>query len=342
MQEFCEIKHLRRDTQENPAAHKMIEYRATIKANEPSVITIGNFDGIHIGHQRLLHQTCEMAQALQAKPVLVTFSPHTLAVVRPQLELPHLTTLEEKLALAKYIGGIADSIIILFTPAVAAMSADAFMDDLLQHFSIQGIVVGENFSLGHNRMGDIHFLQQYGQEHAIKVQSVPLAEHDTVRISSTHIRQLVTAGKISDTNELLGHPVIVSGIVQHGDKRGQQLGFPTANLRPDAKKLLPANGVYAAYAHIQNAHESDLQLRSPVYKGVVNIGVRPTFNGTERLVEVHLLDTNLDLYDKLLTIELIEHLRDEQRFSGIEALKAQITTDIQKAQHILASRRVSH
>ena len=283
-----------------------------------------------------------MAQDLHAKPVLVTFSPHTLAVVRPQLEQPNLTTLEEKLALAKYYGSIPDSIVVQFTPTVAAMSAEAFMNDLCQRFSIQGIVVGTDFSLGHNRMGDIHFLKQYGQEHAIKVQAVALAESDTVRISSTHIRNLLIAGDISATNELLGHPVIVSGIVQHGDKRGQQIGFPTANLRPTAKKLLPANGVYAVYVHIQNAHESDLQLSSPVYNGVANIGIRPTFNGTERLVEVHLLNTNLDLYDKLLTIELIEHLRDEQRFSGIEALKAQILADIQKAQHILAVRRVNH
>jgi riboflavin kinase/FMN adenylyltransferase len=191
-------------------------------------------------------------------------------------------------------------------------------------------------------MGNVEFLKQYGQEHAIKVQSITLTESETVRISSTHIRKLLIAGQISAANELLGYPMIVSGIVQHGDKRGQQIGFPTANLRPDAKKLLPANGVYAAYVHIQNAQERDLQLTSPVYKGVVNIGIRPTFNGTERLVEVHLLGTNLDLYDKLLTIEFIEHLRDEQRFSGIEALKAQIVIDIQKALHILAIRRVSH
>jgi riboflavin kinase/FMN adenylyltransferase len=117
----------------------MTEYQATIKANEPSVITIGNFDGIHLGHQRLLQETCAMAQALHCKPVLVTFSPHTLAVVRPEIEPPHLTTLEEKLALTKYYSGIVDSIIIRFTPAVAAMSADAFMNDLRQHFSLHGI-----------------------------------------------------------------------------------------------------------------------------------------------------------------------------------------------------------
>jgi riboflavin kinase/FMN adenylyltransferase len=315
----------------------MIEYQATIQANEPGVITIGNFDGIHLGHQRLLHKTCEVAQALHCKPVFVTFSPHTLAVVRPQIELRYLTTLEEKLALAKAYGGISDSIIITFTPEVAAMPADAFMNDLLQRFSIQGIVVGADFSLGRNRMGDVQFLQHYGQEHALEVYAVALAQADEVRISSTHIRTLLTEGKISAANELLGHPTIASGIVQHGDKRGRQIGFPTANLRPAAHKLLPADGVYAAYVHIQNAQERDLQLASTVYKCVVNIGVRPTFNGTERLVEVHLLDTDLDLYDKLLTVEFIEHLRSEQRFSGIDALKAQIVTDVQKASRILQS-----
>lgn len=283
-----------------------------------------------------------MAQALHCKPVLVTFSPHTLAVVRPQIELRYLTTLAEKLALAKAYGGISDSIIVTFTPEVAALSAEAFMNGLLQRFSIQGIVIGADFSLGRNRTGDVQFLKQYGQEHALKVHAVTLAEAEAVRISSTRIRALLTEGKISAANELLGHPMIVSGIVQHGDKRGRQIGFPTANLRPDAHKLLPADGVYAAYAHIQNAQESDLQLASTVYKCVVNIGVRPTFNGKEHLVEVHLLDTDLNLYDKLLTVEFIEHLRSEQRFSGIEALKAQIMIDVQKAHHILTIRRVSH
>jgi riboflavin kinase/FMN adenylyltransferase len=272
----------------------------------------------------------------------VTFSPHTLAVVRPQAERPHLTTLAEKIALTKNYGRIVDTIIIRFTPVVAAMSAEAFMDDLCQHFSIRGIVVGEDFSLGRDRMGNAQFIKQYGQANAIDVQTVALAESDTVRISSTYIRTLVAAGQVNVANELLGHPVLVSGTVQHGEKRGRQIGFPTANLRIEANKLLPADGVYAGYVHIQNAHESDLQLTSPVYKGVVNIGVRPTFNGTERLVEVHLLNTNPDLYDKLLIIEFIEHLRGEQRFSGIEALKAQIVADIQKAQHILTIRRVSH
>jgi riboflavin kinase/FMN adenylyltransferase len=319
----------------------MVEYQATIKANEPCVITIGNFDGIHLGHQQLLRETYELAHTLQYKPVLVTFSPHTLSVVRPQAELRLLTTLEEKLALTKLYGHISDNIVITFTPEVVAMSANAFINDLRQRFSIQGIVVGADFSLGRHRMGNVQFLQAYGQAYAITIHSVSLAEAQARRISSTRIRALVSEGKINEANELLGHPMIVSGIVQHGDQRGRLIGFPTANLRPDASKLLPADGIYAAYVHIQNPEDRDLQLTSPAYASVVNIGVRPTFNGTVRLVEAHLLDTHLDLYDKLLIVEFIDHLRGEQHFSGIDALKQQIILDAQKAHHVLSMRRVS-
>src|SRR5881227_3446579 len=133
--------------------------RTTVTRTEPIVITIGNFDGVHIGHQRLMHQLQNTAQQLISKPVLITFSPHTLIVVRPDIDVRYLTTLEEKLALAKKYGGIADSIVINFTPAVAAISAGEFMQELSAHFNIKGMVVGTNFSLGHNRMGNVAFLQ---------------------------------------------------------------------------------------------------------------------------------------------------------------------------------------
>jgi riboflavin kinase/FMN adenylyltransferase len=153
-----------------------MEYTTTLFDNEPIVITIGNFDGVHCGHQRLMHQLDAIAREIHCKPVLVTFSPHTLLVVRPEIQLECLTTLEEKLALAKYYGGINDSIVVHFTPEVAALSATAFMDMLRTNFSLRGMVVGEDFSLGHNRMGDITFLQQYGKEHDILVQPIALEE----------------------------------------------------------------------------------------------------------------------------------------------------------------------
>jgi len=371
-----------------------MEYQTTLSPHEPITITIGNFDGIHLGHQRLLHEVGEMARTLQCKPVLVTFWPHTLLVVRPDIDIRYLTNQDEKLALAKQYGGIADSIVITFTPEVAAMSAEDFMNHLCQHFSIHGMVVGADFSLGHKRMGDIKFLEHYGQQHNIQLHTVSLAEAHQNRISSSRIRTLLSQGDIAQANELLGHPVIVSGIVRQGAKRGRMLGFPTANLHPDARKLLPADGVYAAIVHVQENQESDLLAPSRVYKdvadvtdvgmsgrgvgdsveietykdvadvgmggrgvgdsveietaeihtykSVVNIGTRPTFNEKERLVEVHLLDANLDLYDRKLTVEFIEHLRGEQRFPSIDALKVQISADVQKAHYILTVRSVSN
>ncbi|HYT35083.1 MAG TPA: bifunctional riboflavin kinase/FAD synthetase [Ktedonobacteraceae bacterium] len=311
-----------------------MEYTTTVAAIKPITITIGNFDGVHLGHQRLMRQLCATAQQLNSKPVLVTFSPHTLMIVRPDIDVRYLTTLEEKLALTKIYGNIADNVVINFTPAVAAMSANDFMFSLATHFSIKGMVIGANFSLGHNRMGDVTFLQQYGQKHNIVVLPIPLEEAETTRISSTRIRALVSDGQISEANELLGHPLTLSDIVKRGEQRGRLLGFPTANLHPETHKLLPADGVYAVRTSINDVI-SDAASPSPVYNGVVNIGVRPTFNEKEHIVEVHLLDVQPDLYDKRITIDFIARLRSEQRFANIDALKSQIAADVQQARQIL-------
>jgi riboflavin kinase / FMN adenylyltransferase len=311
-----------------------MEYTTTLSANDPIAITIGNFDGIHKGHQRLMHELRVIAQRLNARPVLVTFVPHTLLVVRPDFDLQCLTTLEEKLALADRYGHISDSIVINFTAEVAKLSANDFLDSLRERFIIRGMVVGADFSLGHNRLGNIGFLQGYGQEHDIVVQALQLEEAEQTRISSTRIRTLVSEGNISEANTLLGHPVIVSGMVVRGDLRGRLLGFPTANLLPEPHKLLPADGVYAAQTRIGNLLQRDMLRDNPVFNSVVNIGVRPTFGGQKRLVEAHLLDVDLDLYDQCITLDFIARLRNEQRFPGIEALKAQIATDVQRARQI--------
>ncbi|MBA2678539.1 MAG: riboflavin biosynthesis protein RibF, partial [Ktedonobacteraceae bacterium] len=234
------------------------------------------------------------------------------------------------------------SIILHFTPEVAALSAEEFMDNLCTRFNVKGLVVGSDFSLGRNRMGNVEFLADYGKRHQIRVEAMSLEGSQQVRISSTRIRTLVSEGQIAEANALLGHPVVLGGRVVHGDERGRLLGFPTANLRPEPHKLLPANGVYAVRATIHDNEPSDLDETSTVYTGVANIGVRPTFNGKERLVEVHLLDVDLLLYDKYLRVDIIDHLRGEQRFPNIEALKTQITADAEQARQILAVRRVSN
>ena len=333
----------------------------------PVAITIGNFDGIHRGHQHLMHELRTTAESLGSIPMLVTFEPHTLMVVRPDIDVKLLTTTPEKLALVKRYAHIDEHMLIHFTREVAAMSATEFMDTLRERFPLSALVVGENFSLGNRRMGDVAFLTGYGQEHGIVVRSIPLTEEHHERISSTRIRALVSDGDVGAANELLGHPVLVGGIVMHGDERGRLLGFPTANLQPEPHRLVPANGVYAVRVRIyqqeptlirivdrssdsdtaetgntadtmtsgRRVQQSDFMEGSTVYNGVANIGVRPTFNGTERRVEVHLLDVTLDLYDQYLSVEIIARLRGEQRFAGIDALKAQIAADAQQARHLL-------
>ena len=307
-----------------------MQYSTTLKGTEPIVITIGNFDGIHKGHQELLHETSRLAERLNSRPVFLTFSPHTLKVVRPDINLRSLTTLEEKLDLARVYGGISDSIVIEFTPEVAAMSATAFMDDLRAHFPVRGLVVGENFSLGHKRMGDIAFLQNYGEAHNIEVQPIPLKEFEYQRISSTRIRGLISEGKVEEAQELLGHAPMLHGIVVRGDQRGRLLGYPTANLVPPDEKLIPANGIYAARVFVQKPVQSDashsprvfIDARIPTgetsnrwdaYTSAVSVGVRPTFDKKDLLVEAYLLDVEgLDLYGQCISIHFLARLRDEQ------------------------------
>lgn len=314
-----------------------MKFDTTLSENEPIAITIGNFDGIHKGHQHLMQELRETAAQLNCKPVLVTFSPHTLMVVRPEIDVQVLTTLEEKLALVQRCGGIDESIVISFTPEVMAMSASDFLDTLRAHFSICALVVGENFSLGHKRMGDVAFLEEYGQQHGIVIRSIPLEADLQTRISSTRIRNLVSEGRVSEANELLGHPVTMSGVVIHGDHRGRLLGFPTANLRPVPHKLIPPNGIYAVRVSVPETESTtgDSSTGSHVYTGVASIGVRPTFNGKERLIEAHLFDINPDLYDIRITIDFIAYLRNEERFASVEALKAQMVSDAQQARQIL-------
>lgn len=331
-----------------------MEYSTTLTGTEPVVITIGNFDGIHKGHQSLMQETRALASKLGSRPVVLTFQPHTLAVVRPETNLQLLTTLEEKIALARAYGRIQDTIVVDFTPAVAAMSASEFMDALRARFQLRGLVVGANFNLGHNRMGDVTFLQAYGQAHGIEVHAIRLEEIQDQQVTSTRIRKLVSEGDVTGASKLLGYDVLLNGIVARGDQRGHLLGFPTANIHPPVGKLIPANGVYAARVFVRKNLDQSDATHSPcvyidvrvnkgkiseywdVYPGAVNIGVRPTFDGQIRLVEAHLLDMEgLDLYGQCMSIHFLARLRSEQRFAGIEALKAQIAEDVRNARQLL-------
>ncbi|HEV2580773.1 MAG TPA: bifunctional riboflavin kinase/FAD synthetase [Ktedonobacteraceae bacterium] len=321
-----------------------MELTTTLSPEQPIAITIGNFDGIHRGHQRLLYELGEAARETGSAPVMVTFDPHTLLVVRPDIKLECLTTLEEKLLLARRYGGVSGTIVVHFTKELAGVSAAEFLDELRARFAIRALVVGSNFSFGHNRQGNVTFLRQYGQEHGIVVRAIELEEAERARISSTRIRSLVSEGQIIEANELLGHPVITNGIVVRGDQRGRQLGFPTANLVPQPQKLLPANGIYAARVYVGEMAKSDGSVNvavvydeaRTVWKSAVSVGVRPHFDGQKRLVEAYLLDTELDLYGRLIIIEFVARLRGEQRFNSLDELIAQIASDVEQTRQLLS------
>lgn len=318
-----------------------MHYQTTLQKGTPIAITIGNFDGLHRGHQQLLRTLKDVAAENGCVPVFITFTPHTLAVVRPDIEVKTLTTLPEKLALVQNLGGIQDSLVIAFDRDVAQMTADAFLDAIDSEFPLKAIVVGSNFSLGKNRMGDIHFLQEYTRQHGIALSALPLTEEAADRISSTRVRTLVKEGRVEEANLLLGYTLRLSGEVIHGDKRGRELGFPTANMKPASDRLLPADGIYVVRVHV--AAESDSTAPSPVYNGVTSIGIRPTFGLKERLIETYILDQHLDLYGKHVTLEFLTRLRGEERFDSVEALIEQMNADVQQAREIFKTdRRVSH
>lgn len=302
----------------------------------PTFLTIGNFDGLHRGHQALLRRLQALAAASADRPLtgLITFDPHPLAVLRP--DQPHLllTTPQERLDLAATLG-IDLGVIQTFTPAIAQLEARDFLLLLKRHLNLRGLVVGPDFALGRRRRGDIATLRQLGEELAYSVHVVePIHWQGELQVRSSGIREALVQGDVRTAATLLGRFYSVRGPVVEGDRRGRQLGIPTANVQTAPEKLLPANGVYASLAHVQTA-------QGPVsYASVTNLGVRPTVDGFHWRLETHLLDFPTPghsdtLYGQLLQVDFVEHLRGEQHFGSLEALVAQIHADIAQARPLL-------
>jgi riboflavin kinase/FMN adenylyltransferase len=298
---------------------------ATLTPDTPYALTVGVFDGIHLGHQHLIQQTARAAAALGGKAGMITFWPHPLEVLHPERPVRYLTMLEEKLELLQALGKLDLVVVMPFTPALAQTSAGGFIDLLMNHLALRVLVEGADFVFGHNREGNMAFLSAYGQTHGFAVETVSLQLADQQRISSTNIRALLEEGQVAEAAALLGRPYSARGLVMQGDKRGRLLGFPTANLGIDPQKILPADGVYAVRVRVEDV----------VYGGAMNIGVRPTVDGTRHLSEVHVLDMQRDLYGKELEVQFIARLRGERRFAGVEALQAQIAADVQQARMAL-------
>lgn len=290
------------------------------EAIQPTCLTTGTFDGVHVGHVKILDRLNAIAREEGLRSAMLTFHPHPRKVLFPDDHgLNLLTTLDEKLERLD-AAGIQDVIIHPFSRAFSRFDPIAYVRDLLvDQLSMQHMVIGYDHRFGRNRKGDIQQLMDMSPLYGFKVTEIAVKEVDDVNVSSTKIRRALENGDIDTANTFLGYRYRFSGTVVQGKKRGKGLGFPTANIEvEDDTKLIPKEGVYAVNAYIE-----DVEL-----KGMMNIGVNPTFeDGTEKTVEVNLFDFSSEIYGKSITIELKKYLRAEKRFSDVDALKEQMEKD---------------
>ena len=303
------------------------EELAKVKPQKETLLTVGVFDGVHLGHQRLLTHLRNEAQQRDLLTGVVTFKSHPQKVLSRGSKLLWLSNLETRTNLLRSFG--IDVIVTLpFTPQLAELTAREFVQLLKDYLKMRGLVVGPDFALGKNREGSADQLRLLGQEMGFIVEVVPPVVLDGQVISSSAVRLALAQGDMETVEKLFGRPFSLSGRVVTGDRRGRILGFPTANLDVEPEQALPSDGVYVTVAHID--HES--------LPSVTNIGVRPTFGGGKRLVEAYLLDYEGELREQRLRIDLLDKLRDEKHFDTAEELKAQIRKDVEQARAILDKR----
>jgi riboflavin kinase/FMN adenylyltransferase len=288
------------------------------------VLTIGVFDGVHLGHKYLISQLKELAWQQDLLSGVVTFRQHPRAMMSPQNRVPFLINLEQRIALLKN-EGVEAVIALSFTHELAQLSARQFVNLLKQYLRMRGLVIGPDFALGRDREGNTRMLPKLGHDMNFSVTVVPPLIVDDEVVSSTTIRKALIEGDMKKVLRLAGRHFSLHGLVTTGTGQGTELGFPTANLDIGPEQAIPADGVYATWAHIDNK----------AYQSVTNIGIRPTFGGGERTIEVYVLDYQSDLYRRELRIDILERLRDERQFDNLEELKRQITEDIKEGRAIL-------
>jgi len=281
-------------------------------------LSIGVFDGVHRGHQMLIERMVTEASARDLTAGIVTFHPHPVSVVQPDVKITYLESLERRVEMLRDLG--TDFVAVLqFTSELQQVSAFDFSRLLVEEARMRLLVVGDDFRFGRGGEGNIEVLTEIGSELGFEVIAVPLLDDGSTPVSSTRVRDALQAGEMESVSELLGHPFLLRGPVLHGDERGRQIGFPTLNIGVSADRWLPPNGVYVTKAFVGDR----------VFNACTNIGVRPTFAGDQKLlVETHLLDFEGDLYGELVTIELVHRLRAERKFDGIDVLRAQIQSDL--------------
>jgi riboflavin kinase/FMN adenylyltransferase len=298
-------------------------------------LTIGSFDGVHLGHQTLVEKMVMHAHQNGNPTAVLTFFPHPSVVLRGRKPAFYITRPEEK---AELLGELGVDYVVTqtFDDQLSQVPASDFVQLLLRHLNFKDLWIGEDFALGHDREGDRNFLAQKGQESGFKVHVVAPVFMGGEVVSSTRVREALRSGDVGRVETYLGRPFTLPGVVVPGAGRGKGLGIPTANLEIWEQRAYPRSGVYACFAHIGDDRQR--------WKTVTNIGIRPTFenNQSEAVVEAHLLEFEGDLYGERMTLEFVARLRDERKYPDAEALLARISRDIQRANTILDNRTESH
>jgi len=296
------------------------------KPENPTVCTVGSFDGIHLGHRFLIENLIREARNEGAGSLLFTFDPHPKQVLQPDKPIRLLTVKPEKKFLLSEFSGLDYVLFYPFHKAFAAMTAGEFLRFLKENYRVRKLLLGFNHVFGSDRVSDDRLIQHWAAELGMDVKRLPAVEVDGIRVSSTEIKKRLANYDIPTANKLLGYPYMMMGEVVAGSRFGRKIGFPTANLSlPDPLKFIPPDGVYAVTAFVQDH----------LYKGVMNIGTRPTVDGKNKLIEVYLFDFEGDLYGHTLRVHIHAFLRKEQAFPSIEALKSQIIKDAQRAREVL-------
>jgi riboflavin kinase / FMN adenylyltransferase len=308
------------------AARSIEDLKDTITG---SCVTIGNFDGVHVGHQRLLSRTCAKAKKCGLISVVVTFDPHPMTVLMGVKTPPFLTSTSQRLALIERQGPNV-TLVLKFTRQMAALEPEQFVRQyLLDALGMRELVIGYDYAMGKGRRGNFDLLAQLGRTEGFNVERLNPVLVGGAVVSSTRIRDLVQSGNVWDARPLLGRYFEVQGIVVDGMKRGAaMLGFPTANLRPEGEgTLLPKPGVYAVWAILDG---------EPL-QAVANVGFNPTFGDTGLTLETHILDFKRDIYGQTLSVQFVQRLRDERKFDSLDALKSRIADDVQLGRVILGA-----
>ncbi|MFY7909611.1 MAG: bifunctional riboflavin kinase/FAD synthetase [Emticicia sp.] len=300
---------------------------ADFEALKNAVVTSGTFDGVHLGHQKILQILRETAQKTGGESVVLTFWPHPRVVVsKDSQDLKLLSTIDEKIELLES-QGVDHLLVIPFTREFSELSAEEYVKEiLLKQIGTKKLVIGYDHRFGRNREGGFDYLKANSELFGIEIEEIPRQEIENLTISSTKIRQSLMSGEVSSANELLGRKYSFTGIVVKGRQLGRTIGFPTANVQVSQfYKLIPANGVYAVRTFFRNQW----------HNGMMNIGTRPTVDGVGRTQEVNIFDFDDDIYGETVTVEIVDYIRPEQKFNGLDELKAQILADKAKSKEIL-------